>query len=77
MDATRLIDPAFWTNPEPLALGDADMTAWSRSIAELEGHVLFQTSGSSGKPKWIALSKPALQLSAAAVNRHLLVEDWR
>ncbi len=75
MDATRLIDPAFWTNPEPLALGDAEMTAWSRSIEELEGHVLFQTSGSSGVPKWIALSKSALQLSAAAVNRHLLVDE--
>ncbi len=75
MDATRLIDPAFWTNPEPLAVGDSEMTAWVRSIVELEGHVLFQTSGSSGTPKWIALSKSALQLSAAAVNRHLLVEE--
>jgi len=75
MDATRLIDPAFWTNPEPLAMGDAEMGVWARGVGELEGHVLFQTSGSSGTPKWIALSKNALQLSAAAVNRHLLVDE--
>lgn len=75
MDATRLIDPAFWTSPEPLAVGDSDMSAWAMGVDELEGHVLFQTSGSSGSPKWIALSKTALQWSAAAVNRHLLVDE--
>ena len=39
----------------------------------LSAHVLFETSGSSGTPKWVALSKPALLASAAAVNRHLRV----
>jgi O-succinylbenzoic acid--CoA ligase len=33
--------------------------------------VLFETSGSSGASKWIALSKQALRVSASAVNRHL------
>jgi o-succinylbenzoate---CoA ligase len=75
MDATRLIDPAFWMNPEPLAAGDEGVTAWSRGVDELERHVLFQTSGSSGAPKWIALSKTALLLSAATVNRHLDVDE--
>ncbi|MGC4016880.1 MAG: AMP-binding protein [Luteolibacter sp.] len=75
MDATRLIDPAFWTDPRPLAMGDAEITAWCQSVPELEGHVLFQTSGSSGTPKWIALSKQALLLSAAVVNRHLGVTE--
>lgn len=51
------------------------MCTWARGVPELEGHVLFQTSGSSGRPKWIALSKIALQLSAAAVNRHLHVGE--
>jgi O-succinylbenzoic acid--CoA ligase len=40
-------------------------------LPELRGHVLFGTSGSTGAPKWIALSKTALLASAAAVNRHL------
>jgi len=75
MDATHLINPAFWTNPEPLAAGNEGVTAWCRGVDEIEGHVLFQTSGSSGTPKWIALSKAALQLSAAAVNRHLKVNE--
>ena len=75
MDATRLIDPAFWTNPKPLAAGDDAVTAWCQGVDELEQHVLFQTSGSSGAPKWIALSKTALQLSAAAVNWHLQVDE--
>jgi O-succinylbenzoic acid--CoA ligase len=34
---------------------------------------LFATSGSSGTPKWIALSKTALLASATAVNHHLNV----
>lgn len=39
-------------------------------LAELkiEGHVFFATSGSSGRLKWVALSKPAVLSSARAVN---------
>jgi len=33
--------------------------------------VYFKTSGSSGAPKWIGLSRDALRVSADAVNRHL------
>jgi len=75
MDATRLINPGFWADSEPLALGDRAVTDWCRDQPALEGHVLFQTSGSSGPPKWIAVSKPALLLSAATVNRHLGVDE--
>jgi o-succinylbenzoate---CoA ligase len=34
-------------------------------------HHLFQTSGSEGMPKWVALSHDAMRSSAAAVNAHL------
>ena len=61
MDASRLTSAAFWS----------DSTAADQAIPELAGHVLFETSGSSGEPKWVALSKQALLVSAAAVNRHL------
>jgi len=74
MDATRLTDPGFWTDPMPLSWGDTDFNLWCENQDALQGHVLFQTSGSSGAPKWIALSKNALLLSAMAVNRHLEVE---
>lgn len=75
MDATRLTDPGFWASAEPLAAGDREVTDWCLRHAELAGHVLFQTSGSSGTPKWIALPKQALLLSAATVNRHLGVDE--
>ena len=68
MDPTLLIQPGFWSDLVPLAMrGNAP------EIAELEGHVLFETSGSSGKPKQVAISKQALLASADAVNSHLRV----
>jgi len=44
---------------------------WAQKQAELAGHVLFATSGSSGGSKWVALSREALLSSARAVNEHL------
>jgi o-succinylbenzoate---CoA ligase len=73
MDPIVLADPVFWTSARPFA-----PAGWAGEMPEdprLDGHVLFETSGSSGKPKWIALSKNALLLSAAAVNRHLNVTE--
>lgn len=74
MNATPFLDPAFWSDPEPFALGTfpGDIPL----LPELEGHILFQTSGTTGTPKWIALSKNALLLSAACVNRHLRVTEY-
>jgi o-succinylbenzoate---CoA ligase len=69
MDATLLTDDAFWHDPSPVAAGD--FAGGIPACKALAGHVLFETSGSSGAPKWIALSKKALRVSAAAVNRHL------
>lgn len=71
MDPSLLVKPDFWQDDAVCvpsgALGNL------QGVSELSGHVLFQTSGSSGEPKWIALSKRALLISAAAVNRHLRV----
>jgi len=71
MDPSLLTAAAFWQETTPVAAGDfpGDIPA----LPGLRGHVLFSTSGSSGAPKWIALSKAALLASAAAVNRHLEV----
>lgn len=71
MDATLLTTSGFWKDHTPLAMGR--VSAGVLALRELSGHVLFETSGSSGTPKWVALSKAALLLSAAAVNRHLQV----
>ena len=69
MDASLLTSAPFWEDSVPLAAGG--FPGALPALPELRGHVLFATSGSSGTPKWIALSKPALRASAAAVNRHL------
>ncbi|MEI6178755.1 MAG: AMP-binding protein [Verrucomicrobiota bacterium] len=69
MDPSLLITPAFWSDPTPVVAGV--FPGELPDDPRLSGQVLFETSGSSGNPKWIALSKLALQASAAAVNRHL------
>ncbi len=72
MDARLLTQPDFWRDSAALAAGAFPGTL--PAFPELDGHVLFETSGSTGEPKWIALSKAALLASAAAVNRHLGVD---
>lgn len=74
MDATLLTNREFWDDCGPLAMGDFP-SGGMPACAGLSGHLLFQSSGSSGVPKWIALSKTALLASAGAVNRHLEVEN--
>lgn len=71
MTPSALATRSFWIETMPFAAGN--FPARIPALPELRGHVLFETSGSSGVPKWIALSKTALLASAAAVNRHLEV----
>ncbi|NCF12458.1 MAG: hypothetical protein GWP68_03650, partial [Verrucomicrobiaceae bacterium] len=79
MDTSELISAAFWqskqchimANPRDAeAVREAGLLeSWSRLQPKLSGHLLFATSGSSGGRKWVALSREALLLSAATVNR--------
>ena len=69
MEAAQLTNSAFWSESAPCAAGE--FTGKIPACPPLPGHVLFETSGSSGIPKWLALSKMALLASAAAVNRQL------
>jgi O-succinylbenzoic acid--CoA ligase len=71
MDATLLTTAAFWNDPAPLA--PAGFPGGLPADDRLSGSVLFGTSGSSGQPKWVVISKAALLVSAAAVNHHLRV----
>ncbi len=64
MDASLLTSSRFWEKSQP-TLGFPDLL----------DHVLFQTSGSTGVPKSVALSKNALLTSAAAVNQHFHVTE--
>lgn len=72
MDPSFLTSAAFWKDSAPHAEG---FPVALPDLPDLGGQVLFQTSGSSGEPKWIALSKEALLASAAAVNAHLGVDS--
>lgn len=42
-----------------------------RALPTLDDHLWLCTSGTTGSPKWIALSRAALTASAQAVNQHL------
>ncbi|MCW1887169.1 AMP-binding protein [Luteolibacter flavescens] len=64
METSRLIRPDFWESDAPVMMGGGPE-------ADVPGLVFFRTSGSTGTPKWIGLSRRALMVSAAAVNRHL------
>ena len=84
MDPALLMDPGFWLDERPLmaaapsALSDLSDPSDSSDLSDLSdpaGHVWFSTSGSSGSPKWLALPKSGLLVSAAAVNAHLGVNE--
>ena len=67
------LDESFWHQSEPRFASDAPdaLRAWVGTQPELEGHVLFKTSGTFGPAKWVCLSLSALRASALAVNTHL------
>ena len=69
MDPASLMHSDFWDDSAPCAAGR--FMGVIPDLNELRAHVLFETSGSSGAPKWIALGKHALRVSADAVNAHL------
>jgi len=72
--------PDFWkdehasayiaTNPHRVE-DAAGLAAFAALRAETRPLIYFQTSGSEGVPKWVGLSRAAMQVSARAVNAHL------
>ncbi len=71
--AGRLAEDAFWNDAAVVKLlpGGNEYTG-TKGVPE--HHLLFATSGTSGSPKWIAISKEALAASARAVNTCLQVD---
>lgn len=74
-----MLSPEFWTSEEchiatnPHRPEDADgLASWAAGQG-MKGLCLFQTSGSEGTPKWVALTKEAFLVSGRAVNEHLAV----
>ena len=73
MDATLLKSDAFWSEEKPVAITAAGVEA--PALNEVPPLIFFRTSGSTGGPKWLGLSREALLLSARVVNAHLEVDE--
>lgn len=73
-------EPVVMVNPrDPVACAEAGkIRPWLSGQPGLSGHVFFRTSGSTGKGKWVALSRAALLASAEGANAFLGIgEDAR
>jgi len=74
-----MLDRDFWTSDanhvavNPHRPADALGLSEAAEAQGIAGMCFFQTSGSEGNPKWVALSKAALLISAQAVNAHFEV----
>ena len=54
---------------DPKAMAEAEVIRyWAVEQPELQGHLFFATSGSTGHGRWVALSRAALLSSARVVN---------
>ncbi len=72
MDAHSLVVPEFWQSESSFQLEAACVT-WVDGITCPS--LVFSTSGSTGVPRRIVLSKKSLLISAQAVNAHLCVDE--
>jgi O-succinylbenzoic acid--CoA ligase len=69
----------FWTNNANHVAVNPHRPQEATGLAEFaesqgwQGWCFFQTSGSEGTPKWVALTKEAFLISARAVNAHFAV----
>lgn len=69
---------AFWQGAEThvaCASGESahGLAAWMEHTHGRQGLCLFQTSGTEGRRKWVAITKAAMLTSARAVNAHFAV----
>lgn len=65
-------ETSHWmVNPRLTAQEKQQLHEMQRAAPHLSGHFWLMTSGSTGRFKWVALSKNALLASAEAVNAHL------
>lgn len=61
-------EETYWLIAEDKATSEVFLSA-KHAAPELPGHIWLQSSGTSGKQKWVALSKKAILASAEAVNQ--------
>lgn len=74
MGTADLTSASFWQSPEPHLMVNPLRPQDAEGLAEFVGPgdwCLVQTSGTEGRPKWVALAKRALLVAAEAANTHL------
>ncbi len=74
MGAPDLTAAGFWQSQEPHVLASPLHARDDEGLLAFMGPgdwCLVQTSGTEGRPKWVALTKRAMLLSAVSVNNHL------
>ncbi len=76
MDLSKNIIAEFWTSPSleicsnpKQNLIDKGLLPWAQEQENLKSHLLIPTSGTTGEPRWIALSKRAMLNAAQQVNQ--------
>jgi len=73
----------FWESPESCVMVNprseeavkmaTEVEAWMAGRDDLQGCIWVATSGSSGRPRFVCLSKAGMLKSAAVVNQHLQI----
>lgn len=78
METPALSDPRFWSSSKSVVFGPPHVDEEAARLREAlgdKGLIVFATSGSSGRPKWVQFQREALLTSAEMVNDHLDVSD--
>ncbi len=82
MDSTQFITDDFWkgdsitlfSNPKK-PIDSPGLLAWAEKQNYLKSHLLIPTSGTTGEPRWIALSKQAMLSAAKQVNQAFAIDS--
>lgn len=85
MDSSQWLTSDFWqsssielcSNPQQV-LPDQGLLSWANQQAEpqvLGGHFIIPTSGTTGEPRWVALSKQALLYAAQQINQLFIINS--
>ena len=73
------LEDLFWKESSPAFFCNFPKDEFSHLKNELKNNIVFQTSGSTGFPKFTVLSKEGILISAQEVNRHLnitKIDSW-